>query len=78
MKHALSHTRQLSANLGRHQNSPNLFLRGAAAAAAAASFCAAVFFSRLALKQVKVTMIIAQNSNTNATYRHQIAELKYA
>jgi hypothetical protein len=45
-----------------------------------ASFCtaAAFFFSLLALKQVKVTMIIAKNSSTRATHKHHIAEPKYA
>lgn len=55
---------------------PNLFLRGVAAA----SFCAAAtFFCSLpALKQVKVTIIIAKKSSTNATHTHYMPELKYA
>ena len=59
-----------------HQKIPNLLFRGAAFA----SFCTATafFFSLLALKQVNVTMIIAKNSRTNATHKHQIASPKYA
>jgi len=55
---------------------PNLFFR----VAGLASFCTATafFFSLLALKHVKVTMIIAKNSKTKATHRHHIAEPKYA
>jgi hypothetical protein len=55
---------------------PNFFFRGAALA----SFCTAVafFFSLLALKQVKVTMIIAKNSRTKAAHKHHIASPKYA
>ena len=57
-----------------YQNNPNLFFRGAAFV----SLCmlAALFFSLLALQQVKVTMNMAKKSNTKATQRHHIADPK--